>query len=180
MKGKMNDFVRLHEAMQEKLKRASYSEQIQILTLLPECTVQSILMSLNTLLELYIKSKKQVEYQQNLLLKKENLSLMMMYGEGPPPTYTRVHHHHHQPLTWATANDFHYVIVLRVAIDYSHLHLWLVLRLTLCGLRHAFGSDMRIRLQTLYFKVAFSCLDHAFLKFNIQALSTAFAQIKGQ
>ena len=58
MKGKMNDFVRLHEAMQEKLKRASYSEQIQILTLLPECTVQGILMSLNTLLELYIKSKK--------------------------------------------------------------------------------------------------------------------------
>ena len=33
MKGKMNDFVRLHEAMQEKLKKASYSEQIQILTL---------------------------------------------------------------------------------------------------------------------------------------------------
>ena len=36
MKGKMNDFVRLHEAMQEKLKRASYSEPIQILTLVPD------------------------------------------------------------------------------------------------------------------------------------------------
>ena len=29
---KMNDLVRLHEAMQEKLKTASYSEPIQILT----------------------------------------------------------------------------------------------------------------------------------------------------
>ena len=32
---KMNDLVRLHEAMQEKLKTASYSEQIQVLTLVP-------------------------------------------------------------------------------------------------------------------------------------------------
>ena len=31
----VNDLVRLHEAMQEKLKTASYSEQIQILTLVP-------------------------------------------------------------------------------------------------------------------------------------------------
>ena len=36
-----------------------------------ECTVQNILMSLNTLFELHMKSKKQVKYQQNLLLKKE-------------------------------------------------------------------------------------------------------------
>ena len=28
---KMNDLIRLHEAMQEKLKTASYSEQIQVL-----------------------------------------------------------------------------------------------------------------------------------------------------
>ena len=33
MKEKVNDLVRLHEAMQEKLKTPSYSEQIQILTL---------------------------------------------------------------------------------------------------------------------------------------------------
>ena len=32
----MNDLVSLHEAMQEKLKTASYSEQIQILTLVPD------------------------------------------------------------------------------------------------------------------------------------------------
>ena len=31
MNEKVNDLVKLHEAMQEKLKTASYSEQIQIL-----------------------------------------------------------------------------------------------------------------------------------------------------
>ena len=36
MKEKVNDLVRLHEAMQEKLKTASYSEPIQILTLVPD------------------------------------------------------------------------------------------------------------------------------------------------
>ena len=36
MKEKVNDVLRLHEAMQEKLKTASYSEQIQILTLVPD------------------------------------------------------------------------------------------------------------------------------------------------
>ena len=33
---KMNDLVRLHEAMQEKLKTASYSEQIRIFTLVSD------------------------------------------------------------------------------------------------------------------------------------------------
>ena len=36
-----------------------------------ECTVQNISISLNSLFELHMKSKKQVKYQQNLLLKKE-------------------------------------------------------------------------------------------------------------
>ena len=36
MKEKVNDLVRLHEAMQEELKTASYSEQIQVLTLVPD------------------------------------------------------------------------------------------------------------------------------------------------
>ena len=36
MKEKVNDLVRLPKIMQEKLKAASYSEQIQILTLVPE------------------------------------------------------------------------------------------------------------------------------------------------
>ena len=35
-KEKVNDLVRLHKAMQEKLKTASYSEQIQILNLVPD------------------------------------------------------------------------------------------------------------------------------------------------
>ena len=45
MQKKVNVLVRLHEAMQEKLKTASYSEQIQVLTLVPECTVRNSLMS---------------------------------------------------------------------------------------------------------------------------------------
>ena len=36
MKKKVNDLVRLHEAIQKKLKTVSYSEQIQILTLVPD------------------------------------------------------------------------------------------------------------------------------------------------
>ena len=36
MKEKVNDLVRMHEAMQERLKAASYSEQIQIFTLVPD------------------------------------------------------------------------------------------------------------------------------------------------
>ena len=53
------------------MKTASYSKPIQILTMVPdECTVQNISISLNSLFELHMKSKKQVIYQQNLLLKK--------------------------------------------------------------------------------------------------------------
>ena len=58
MKEKVIDLVSLHEVMQEKLKTAAYSEQTQIFTLGPECTVQNILMSLNTLFELHMKLKK--------------------------------------------------------------------------------------------------------------------------
>ena len=65
MKEKVNDLLTLHEVMHKKLKTASFSEKIQIYTL-----VQNILMSLNTLFELHMKSKKQVDYQQNLLLRK--------------------------------------------------------------------------------------------------------------
>ena len=57
MKEKVIDLVRLHVVMQEKLKTTSYSKQVQIFTLAPECTVQNIFMSLNTLLELHMKSK---------------------------------------------------------------------------------------------------------------------------
>ena len=56
-KEKVSDLVRLHEAMQEKLKTASYSEQIHILILVPEYTIHNILMSLKTLFELHMKWK---------------------------------------------------------------------------------------------------------------------------
>ena len=36
MKEKLNDLVTLREALQEKLKTASYSEQVQIPTLVPD------------------------------------------------------------------------------------------------------------------------------------------------
>ena len=36
MKEKVNEMVRLHWTMQEKLKVASYSEQIQLLTFVPD------------------------------------------------------------------------------------------------------------------------------------------------
>ena len=73
MKKNVNDLVRLHKAMQEKKQHHFRTKS----KLLPwylingfECTVQNILMSFNTLFELHMKSKTQVEYQQNLLLKK--------------------------------------------------------------------------------------------------------------
>ena len=57
MEDKVNESVRLHEAMQEEL--TSYSEQIQILILVPDKWSQmyfeNILMSLNTLFELHMK-----------------------------------------------------------------------------------------------------------------------------
>ena len=59
MKEKVHGLVRFHKAVQEKLKTVSFSEQIQILTLYLinglECTVQNILLSLNTLFKLHIK-----------------------------------------------------------------------------------------------------------------------------
>ena len=58
MKEKVKDLVSLHEVTQEKLKTASYSRQIQILNLATEFTVQNILISLITLFELHMKSKK--------------------------------------------------------------------------------------------------------------------------
>ena len=61
MEEKVNDLFRLHETMQEKLKTASYSEQSKFLPWYLinglEYTVQNILMSLNTLFELHMKSK---------------------------------------------------------------------------------------------------------------------------
>ena len=62
MQKKVNVLVRLHEAMQKKLKQHHIQNQSKFLPwhLINglECTVQNILISLNTLFELHMKSKK--------------------------------------------------------------------------------------------------------------------------
>ena len=61
MQKKVQVLVKFHETMQEKLNTASYSDPTQIITLVPDKwsrTIQNILISLNTLFELNIKSKK--------------------------------------------------------------------------------------------------------------------------
>ena len=61
MQKKVRVLVKFHETMQEKLNTASYSDPTQIITLVPDKwsrTIQNILISLNTLFEFNIKSKK--------------------------------------------------------------------------------------------------------------------------
>ena len=67
MKEKVNDLIRLHKTMQEKVKTASYIQNKS--KFLPwyqingiKYTVENILMFLNTLFELDMKSKKELEY----------------------------------------------------------------------------------------------------------------------
>ena len=75
MKKKVNHSVRLHQAIQEKLKTESYSEQIQVLTQVPgkwsQMYCSEYVNVFNNLFQLHMKSKKQVKYEQNLLLEKE-------------------------------------------------------------------------------------------------------------
>ena len=63
MKEKVNDLIRLLKATQEKLKKQHHIQNKS--KFIPwylinsfECTVQTFLMSLNTLFELHMKSKK--------------------------------------------------------------------------------------------------------------------------
>ena len=62
MQKKVNVLVRFHEAMQEKSKTASYSEPVQILTLVPDKWSQMYCSEyfniLEYLFELHMKSKK--------------------------------------------------------------------------------------------------------------------------
>ena len=61
MQKKVNVLVRLHETMQEKSKTASYSEPVQILTLLPDkwsrMYCSEYFNFLEYLFELHMKSK---------------------------------------------------------------------------------------------------------------------------
>ena len=74
MKKKVNGLVRLHEAIQENSKTASYSEPIQIFTMVPDkwsrMYCSEYFNILEYLFELHMKSKNQEKYQQILLLKK--------------------------------------------------------------------------------------------------------------
>ena len=78
MKEKVNDLVRLHKTMQEKLKTASYSEQIQILTLVPDkwsrmyCAEYSNVFEY--LFELHMKSKSRWNISKTCYQKDEKLS----------------------------------------------------------------------------------------------------------
>ena len=78
MKEKVNDLVRLHKAMQEQLKTASYSEQIQILTLIPDkwsrmyCAEYSN--AFQYLFELHMKSKSRWSISKTCYQKDEKLS----------------------------------------------------------------------------------------------------------
>ena len=62
MQKKVNVLVRLHDTMQKKLKQHHIQNQSKFLPWYLinglECTVQNILISLNTLFELNMKSKK--------------------------------------------------------------------------------------------------------------------------
>ena len=70
--------VRLHEAI--KLKTGSYSEQIQILILLPDKWSRNYCSEYFNVFEYlvwtHMKSKQKLEYQLNLLPEKEKLSPM--------------------------------------------------------------------------------------------------------
>ena len=55
---KVNVLVRLHEAMQGKSRTASYSETIQILTLVPDNWSRMYCLEYFNILELRMKSKK--------------------------------------------------------------------------------------------------------------------------
>ena len=64
MKNKVNDLVRLHKTMQEKLKTASYSEERWYLINSLECVIQNILISLNALFKLHTATLKELLDQE--------------------------------------------------------------------------------------------------------------------
>ena len=76
MKEKVNGLVRLHEATQEKLKQPHIQNKCKFLPWYLinglECTVQNILMSLNTWFELHMKSKSRWNISKTSSLKRKN------------------------------------------------------------------------------------------------------------
>ena len=83
MKEKVNDWLGCTRQCKKNRKQHHIQNKSKLLPQYLinglECTDQNILMSYNILFEFYMKSKKQVEYQQNLLLKKEKLSPLKQF-----------------------------------------------------------------------------------------------------
>ena len=69
MKKKVNDLVRFHEAMQEELKTASYSEQIQILTLVPDKWSQMYCSEYFNILEYLVWTSHEIKKVGEILAK---------------------------------------------------------------------------------------------------------------
>ena len=79
---KVNDLIRLHKAIQENLKTAWFSEKKKFLPWYLinglECTVENILISLNTLFELNMKWKR-CNISKTFSWKKEKLSPLKQF-----------------------------------------------------------------------------------------------------
>ena len=69
MQKKVNVLVRLHEAMQEKSKTASYSEPIQILTLLPAKWPQWYCSGYFNILEYLVLTTYEIKKVREILVK---------------------------------------------------------------------------------------------------------------
>ena len=69
MQKKVNAFVRLHEAMQEKSKTASYSEPIQILTLVPDIWPRRYCSEYLNILEYLILTSHEIKKEGEILAK---------------------------------------------------------------------------------------------------------------
>ena len=70
MKGKVNDLVRLHKVIQENLKTASYSEQIQILTLVPEKWSQMYCSEYFNIFEYLVLTSHEIKKLDEILAKR--------------------------------------------------------------------------------------------------------------
>ena len=69
MQKKINVLVRLHKAMQEKLKTASYSEPIPILTLVPDIWPRRYRSEYLNILEYLILTSHEIKKQGEILAK---------------------------------------------------------------------------------------------------------------
>ena len=69
MQEKVNVLVRLHEAMQEKLKTASYSEPVQILTLVSDKWSRMYCSEYYNILEYLVSTSHKIKKEGEILAK---------------------------------------------------------------------------------------------------------------